>query len=177
MGYEGLYEVSNFGNVRSLSRMTLGRWGTMKLSPGRNIAGELLKFGYKRVQLSKDGKHKHALVHRLVALAFLKPVESKAQVNHKDSNRSNNHVSNLEWCTPKENTAHGVKHGFIGANQPIGKSGLRGITYHSILAKPWRVQKNVTVIGYYATKEEAIAVATPLFPRFYRAELRAKVSK
>lgn len=110
MGYEGLYEVSSFGNVRSLARMTLGRWGKMKLSPGGNLTAERPSNGYLRVQLSKEGTKKHQLVHRLVGKAFIKS-NGKPHINHKDSDRANNHVGNLEWCTPRENTAHMEKQG------------------------------------------------------------------
>lgn len=107
------YEVSNFGNVRSLSRLTMGRWGKMKTSPGRLLKPDEHKFGYLRVELCKDGKKKKYLLHRLVAAAFIDNPEAKRTVNHIDSNRKNNHISNLEWCTHKENTAHGVSVGRI----------------------------------------------------------------
>jgi NUMOD4 motif len=65
VGYEGSYEVSNFGNVRSLDRMTPGRWSTMKLTPGKVMTIKPDKLGYMRLSLSNDGKNKHHLAHRL----------------------------------------------------------------------------------------------------------------
>lgn len=110
MNYEGLYEVSNLGNVRSLARMTPSRWGNMKLSPGGLLSPEVHRLGYKRVHLSKKSVRTKFLVHRLVATAFVKP-NGKPHINHIDSDRGNNRVDNLEWVTPKENSEHAVRAG------------------------------------------------------------------
>lgn len=112
-GYEGLYEVSNHGNVRSLSRMTKGRWGSMKTSPGRQLKLNKHQLGYLRVDLSKDGKSKHNLAHRLVAEAFIPNPDNKKAVNHIDGDKENNRVENLEWCTYKENTQHALANGLL----------------------------------------------------------------
>lgn len=96
--YEGLYEVSNLGRVRSLNWC---RTGTTKvLVPGCHSAG------YKQIQLHKDGNMRTRCVHRLVAEAFIPNPAKLPQVNHKDLNKANNSVENLEWCTAKENSAH-----------------------------------------------------------------------
>jgi hypothetical protein len=91
-GYEGLYEVSEIGNVRNKKTKR-------NLSTKNND-------GYRAVTLSKNGKANGFLVHRLVAIAFIPNTHSKPRVNHKDSNRTNNRVSNLEWCTAQENIDH-----------------------------------------------------------------------
>lgn len=100
--------MSDLGRVRSLPRKTLGRWGTLKTSPGRMLKPEVHKLGYLRVNLCRDGRKQHALVHRLVAQAFLPPIAGKPCVNHRDSTRANNVATNLEWCTYKENTQHAI---------------------------------------------------------------------
>lgn len=108
-GYEGRYQVTVFGSVRSLARRN---------SRGRKVYARLLsvtlnKDGYLIVHLSKDGQRKGWGVHRLVMLAFVGERPGDLQVNHKDCNKLNNHVSNLEYCTLQENTRHARLHGLI----------------------------------------------------------------
>lgn len=93
-GYEGLYRVSNLGNVYSYL-------SNKKLNPGNDK-------GYLKVNLSKNKKVKQFSVHRLVALAFLPNKNNYPCVNHKDENPSNNNVDNLEWCTYKYNNNYGT---------------------------------------------------------------------
>ena len=123
-GYEGLYEVSSLGRVKSLERIIdgIGRgFPRVKkesiLTPG--VAGN----GYLFVNLSKDGLAKEYFVHRLVALAFIPNQDNKGDVNHKDGNKRNNIVDNLEWCTRKENVQHAYRLGLIPLhrNQPNKK--------------------------------------------------------
>lgn len=106
-GYEGLYEVSDQGNVYSLSK-----WVGHYTKPSKKLK-QSNSNGYLRVVLSKDGKTKKFFVHRLVAAAFIDNKEDKEFVNHKDSVRTNNSVLNLEWCTASENYTHGADTGFI----------------------------------------------------------------
>lgn len=98
-GYEGLYEVSDSGLVRSLCA---GRWKTTML---RKPVPD--KDGYLTVILKKDGKCVNHKIHRLVAEAFLPNKNNLPVVNHKDENKQNNTVSNLEWCTHQYNLAYG----------------------------------------------------------------------
>jgi len=103
VGYEGRYQVSNFGNVRSCQREVCGSIGC-RILPEKNMSLHSTH-GYLAVWLRKPGEHKKAYVHRLVAYAFFGHCVSE-QVNHKDKDRSNNHITNLEWCTVQENIAH-----------------------------------------------------------------------
>lgn len=98
-GYEGLYQVSNMGRVKSLN---FNRSGLPRILKTKN------RQGYPRVILWKSGKRHEVCVHRLVAQAFIPNPENKPFVNHKDGNRRNNHVDNLEWCTAQENAIHSV---------------------------------------------------------------------
>lgn len=113
VGYEGLYDVSTEGEVRSFDRKTLSRFGNFKLTPGKLMKQETSNAGYKRVALSKEGNNKKFAVHRLVAEAFIPNPDDKPCINHLDGNRANNNRSNLEWCTYKENTDYGVTKGSI----------------------------------------------------------------
>ena len=89
-GYEGLYQVSDMGNVKSLVS-------------NKNLKPYTTSFGYLQVNLSKDGKKKTFKVHRLVARAFIENPENKEEVDQIDTNRTNNRVTNLRWVTRKEN--------------------------------------------------------------------------
>ena len=99
-GYEGLYQVSNLGNVRSL-----------KYAGGNKV--KLLKQytdkkGYKRIGLYKNGKYKLYMVHRLVTIAFIPNPNNLPIINHKDEDKTNNNVNNLEWCTYEYNNTYGT---------------------------------------------------------------------
>ncbi len=118
VGYEGLYEVSSLGRVKSLPKMAGVRWQPEKQS---SIFTD--KHGYCKVNLYKNNTHKQCYVHILVATTFLSNVENKPQVNHIDGNKSNNSIENLEWCTAKENVLHaysiGLSHGRKGSEHPM----------------------------------------------------------
>ena len=95
-GYEGLYVVSNNGRV-------------MNVRSGRVLRGIVNNLGYIMVGLSKSGKVKMISVHRLVAEAFIKNPDNLREVNHKDEDKSNNNVDNLEWCDRKYNVNYGSR--------------------------------------------------------------------
>lgn len=108
--YEGLYEVSNLGNVYSYKS-------------DRNLKQSKDSNGYIRISLYKDGKATGTLVHRLVAEAFIPNPNNYPIINHKDENPSNNDVENLEWCTYEYNNNYGTRNKRIseankGANSP-----------------------------------------------------------
>lgn len=107
IGYEGIYQISNLGNVK--------RIGTYSNQTGKEwISNRILKpaiksNGYMFVGLSKNGKVSSKHIHRLVAEAFVSNPDNKPTVNHKDGNKSNNTVDNLEWVTYLENNIHSIK--------------------------------------------------------------------
>ena len=118
--YEGYYQVSNRGRVKSLERImpspiTKSGFQTLKtkiLKPSLNLKG------YQIVFLNKDGKKKTVLVHRLVAFAFCDgymDTDPPMEVNHKNGKHTDNDASNLEWVTPKENQEHAQDMGFRGS--------------------------------------------------------------
>lgn len=106
-GYEGWYEVSNFGRVRSIDRIEYQKHregGQSKyLHKGQLIKPQVAPNGYIRVDLHKNGTFRRYLLHRLVCSAFLEQPVGKNYVNHLDNDPSNNNVTNLEWCTQSEN--------------------------------------------------------------------------
>ena len=103
VGYEGLYLIDIYGNV----------WN----SNGYELHKTLSTTGYYVVSLSRNGKEKKCRIHRLVAETFIPNPENKSQVNHIDGNKLNNHISNLEWATPKENVRHAVDNGLLTIKQ------------------------------------------------------------
>ncbi len=105
-GYEGRYEVSNIGRVKSLSRPLVIAGKTYRLLPDRIMQLHVHNNGYAVVWLRAPGIHKKFYVHRLVAYGFMPMPEGKEVVNHKDRDRRNNSLENLEWLTFAENTAH-----------------------------------------------------------------------
>lgn len=107
VGYEGKYEVSNFGRVRSLPRYVRNSVGSKTFVEGKLLTPCKDKAGYLRIILSdKNYKKKLWTVHRLVALAFLDNPSNLPVVNHKDENKENNRVDNLEWCTQSYNLSY-----------------------------------------------------------------------
>ena len=112
-GYESFYQVSNLGNVRSI-----------RFNKVRNMKS-WDSHGYRAVELCINNNRYTVRVHQLVALAFIPNPENKPEVNHKDRNRSNNNVENLEWVTQSENIAHAYRNGVkprpTYQNQPLQK--------------------------------------------------------
>ncbi|MGX8701538.1 NUMOD4 motif-containing HNH endonuclease [Caproiciproducens sp.] len=122
-GYEGLYQVSNQGRVRSLDRNVYNvRTRKMKHMKGKVLAlcdANKSRVNYQRVSLSKENCVRSLFVHRLVANAFVYRENGKTQVNHIDGNKKNNNAENLEWVTPKENTIHAFSHSLCGHAKPV----------------------------------------------------------
>lgn len=107
-GYVGLYEVSNTGLVKSVERSNkTGRSYGERILPEKILRQTADKDGYKRVSLSKNGIRSCFSVHRLVATAFLDNENNYPVVNHKNEDKTDNNVANLEWCTVKHNNHYG----------------------------------------------------------------------
>jgi hypothetical protein len=116
-GYEGLYEISNFGEIRSLDRITpqLNCFGSIskRIYKGTILSIRKPKGKYPYVLLSKNGKRKTYKIHRLVAQHFIDNPENKPEVNHVDDDKENSNASNLEWVTSSENKQHAVLNGLM----------------------------------------------------------------
>lgn len=104
--FEGIYQISSVGTVRSLPRTVKCLYGQTRKIPLKYIKTHKQNKGYLVVGLYKDHKIKNALVHRLVAKAFLDNPENFKEINHKDGNKENNCISNLEWCSSSYNKKH-----------------------------------------------------------------------
>lgn len=127
VGYEGLYQVSNLGRVKSLQRQSApfytktGQISTYTIKD--HISKQSFIRGYLCVQLSIDKEKKMYKVHRLVSNAFIPTPNKFTQINHKDENKWNNCVENLEWCSPSYNNNYGTR------NERISKAQINNSTY------------------------------------------------
>lgn len=152
-GYEGYYKISKDGFVFSCR--------ANKFLKGFSKNGEA--DNYKRIELQLFGNKKKFQVHRLVADAFIPNIDNKPFVNHKNGNKSDNHVSNLEWCTQEENQLHAYKKGLQNPNNGVkfsnNTSGYAGVTKSG---KRWKAQirhnGELFYLGLYDNKEDASRV-------------------
>ena len=107
-GFEGYYQVSNMGQVRSMDRDVAYSDGTIHHHKSRILKGSPNQQGYLQVNLQRDRQVKHISIHKLVALHFVYGYAEGLQVNHKDENKWNNRADNLEWCTGIYNQNYGT---------------------------------------------------------------------
>lgn len=105
-GYEGLYQCSSFGNIRSLDRYVYEKTGKKQFRKGKIIIPRLNKNGYMQLALNKDGKRKMVYIHIITAKTFLNNPNNYETVNHIDGNKNNNKSNNLEWCSFSDNNKH-----------------------------------------------------------------------
>lgn len=120
-GYKGLYEVNNLGQVRSVPRAYVTKFGVKRYLKSTVLKPSLDGGGYPKVNLYKFKRVKNVAIHRLVAIAFIPKVKGKKLVNHKNGIKTDNRVENLEWCTDSENKLHAIN---------TGLSKLRGSDSH-----------------------------------------------
>ncbi len=120
-GYEGLYQVSDLGRVKSLERYKNNNGGFVKVP--EKIFNGAPRNGYLLVGLSKGGKRKTCAIHRLVAIAFIPNPENKPTVNHINGNKTDNRAVNLEWNTDAENIRHAFATGLNGFEHSKNKKG------------------------------------------------------
>lgn len=117
-GYDGVYEVSNFGRVRGLDRYVNYGYSDV-LHKGQILKSRCHKNGYYAITLNNNGR-KLKYIHRLVAEAFIPNPNNKKTVNHIDGNKANNCVTNLEWATQSENNLHAV-YSLNYKRKPVGQ--------------------------------------------------------
>ena len=147
-GYEGLYEISNYGDIRSYT----------KRSNGKLLKPQISRKGYLTVMLYKDSVVKCLKIHRLVAQAFLPNPDNLPQINHKDENKRNNDVNNLEWCTNEynhnygsRNKRSGVNAGISNTNNPLTSKSIKQYTMNGEFVKEWESMAEAQRNGFFAT--------------------------
>lgn len=150
-GYEGLYQVSNLGRVKSM--------GNDKSKKEKLLNSEKTIWGYLRVCLYKNNVSRHYSIHKLVASTFIHNPENLPCINHKDCNRTNNNVSNLEWCTQKYNVNYGDclnkrintknKNKTYGAQKPVVQISLDN--------KPIKIFSSISETDFYGFNHGAVS--------------------
>ncbi len=133
-GFEGLYQVSNLGNVKRLI--------SERVFEERLIGRSIDRYGYIKRVLSKGGKNYYFTEHRLVAIAFIDNPNNKATVNHKNGIKTDNRVENLEWLTNKENHQHAIE---------TGLKDQKGIKHHKCKLTEEQVLE-IRKIGFSKTR-------------------------
>ncbi len=149
ISYEGFYEITEDGIIYAKKR------------PGSagNKLKEAVHKGYLRVTLSKNGKKKVRLVHRLVALTFIDNSKNLPQVNHKDGNRKNNNLSNLEWCTKEENEMH--KRSVLGSDGKGEKNSNYGYSKKKIFPSE-NLRNKLCELGLQRSKHDIASLGEML---------------
>lgn len=145
-GYEGKYQVSNLGNVKSLNFHRKNK--ECLLTP------KIDKDGYLEIALYKNGKSKYYRIHRLVAIAFISNNENKKEVNHINGIKSDNRVDNLEWCTSSENQVHAYKTGLqkISGGALSNRKKIKCIELNIIKDSIHEMQRYLVEQGYTTNK-------------------------
>jgi hypothetical protein len=141
-GFEN-YEVSNYGRVKRNECIIIYSNGIITKYKEKYLTLENIKY-YKRVTLCCNNKTKRFLIHRLIATIFIPNPENKPCVNHIDGNKSNNNISNLEWCTYSENERHSYDIlGKINANRKLSDDAVKDILKNCIKGKDSSNKRNV----------------------------------
>jgi hypothetical protein len=136
-GYEGLYQVSNLGRVKSIGRWINGKNKGKRWQEEKIMKQQLFKCGYLYVCLWKERKMKYCRVHRLVAEAFIPNPNNLPFINHKSEIKTQNNVENLEWCDHKYNVNYGTAR----------ERTIKGLINHSKISKPvLQIDKNTNEI-------------------------------
>lgn len=128
IGYEGLYQVSDEGQVRSYGKYIQVRPNCTIYREGKILWPEVCKNGYLRVQLYKDNSRNHKLIHRLVAEAFIPNPNNLETVNHKNENKQDNSIDNLEWMSAVDNIRYGtgIQRKSSSKKRPVKQLSLEG---------------------------------------------------
>lgn len=181
--YEGLYEISNFGNVKILARnytrynYLTKRYNIIKVK--EKITQGTINGGYRRICLTKNKVEKNKHIHKLVAEAFIPNPNNYSYVNHIDGNKQNNYIDNLEWCTLYQNNTHAYKTGLRKSTDitPILQYDLEGNfirEYKSINEASKEanldirhISRNINGIGkqiggYKFVKKEPVSTRSPI---------------
>ena len=155
-GYEGYYQISNMGRVKSLER-TVWKGKGYRIVPERILKAGANGDGYLQVNLSKDDKVKQPLVHRLVAIAFCENPKGYTEVNHKDEDKTNNRAENLEWCSRSYNLTYNGRAKKVGKKSAEKRRGRKHSeeTIKKLSKSVFSVDKESGLIMFWKSAMEA----------------------
>ena len=146
-GYEGFYQVSNLGRVKRLVAWRGNQYNSTYVSSVKIVSPYIDDEGYERICLTVHNHSKRYRIHQLVAKAFIPNPDYFPQVNHKDENKRNNHVDNLEWCTQSYNNKYGTRGKRIGIANHNGKGAKRSVLQYDLdgnFIKRWKSMQDAS---------------------------------
>ncbi len=123
--FQGNYEVSTLGRIRTIPHLCRDRFGRERWIGGHIKATRINPKGYKMINVRYENKHYTFRVHRIVAETFLPNPDNLPEINHKDEDKTNNSVNNLEWCTHQYNSAYGTRGKRIGLKNSVAQKGKK----------------------------------------------------
>jgi hypothetical protein len=161
--YEGLYLIDSIGNVVSMPRQQ----GSHFVNQYKILGTKVNRLGYKEVALSKDGKTKTVLLHRLLAIHFIPNPDNLPCVNHKNGIKSDNRLENLEWCSRSYNTKHAYENN-LGDFKTFANAGIEKMNYETEYVKVVLISEqgeelifnsSVEAAEYLGTNKDAVTSA------------------
>lgn len=155
MGYEGLYLIDSIGNVVSCPRQQ----GSRFVSQYKILGTKINRLGYKEVALSKDGKTKTVLLHRLIAMHFVDNPANLPCVNHINGIKTDNRIENLEWCTRSQNTKHAYDNN-LGGFRDYANAGIKAMNENMQYVVVILVAPSGEEIKFNSTTEAAEYIGT-----------------
>lgn len=155
LGYEGLYLIDSIGNVVSCPRQQ----GSRFVNQYKILGTKINRLGYKEVALSKDGKTKTVLLHRLIAQHFIDNPHNYPCVNHKNGVKTDNRLENLEWCTRSYNTKHAYENN-LGNFRNFANAGIRAMNEEQQYILVTLIAPDGTELQFPSTKAAAEAIGT-----------------
>lgn len=170
-GYEGLYLIDSLGNVVSLPKQQ----GSRFVNQYKILGTKINRLGYKEVALTKNGKTKTLLLHRLIALHFIDNPKNYPCVNHKNGIKTDNRLENLEWCTRSQNTKHAYENN-LGHFREFANAGIEAMNKYTQYISVKLIAPNGKELSFPNTKEAAKYLGTnnDEITRAIRKEQRVK---